>query len=260
MRDIGLIKNSEPVRRMFTQGMVIAEGKKMSKSVGNVVAADLLADELGADTARMFVLFAAPPEKEVDWRRAGADGIYRFLGRVYRFATRNFAGAGGSGEADRKVLRKLHQTVRKITEDFETRWHFNTCIASIMELVNVLYAEEAGISAAAMAEILEKLALLLAPFAPYLAQEIWDELGKEGPVFKEPWPSFDSELAREDQAEIVVQVNGKLRARISAAFGTSKEELETRALADEKVKAMLDGKQVLKAIVVPDKLVNFVVK
>jgi leucyl-tRNA synthetase len=260
MRDIGLVKNNEPVRRMFTQGMVIAEGKKMSKSVGNVVAADLLADELGADSARMFVLFAAPPEKELDWRRAGADGIYRFLGRVYRFATRNLGSAVGSGEADRRVLRKLHQTVRKITEDFETRWHFNTCIASIMELVNLLYAEEAGISAAAMSEILEKLALLLAPFAPYLSQEIWEELGKEGPVFRQPWPGFDSELAREDEAEIVVQVNGKLRARISAPFGTPKEELEARALADEKVKAMLDGKRMMKAIVVPDKLVNFVVK
>jgi leucyl-tRNA synthetase len=260
MRDIGLIENNEPVRRMFTQGMVIAEGKKMSKSVGNVVAADLLADELGADSARMFVLFAAPPEKELDWRRAGADGIYRFLGRVYRFATRNFGSAGGSGESNRKVLRKLHQTVRKITEDFETRWHFNTCIASIMELVNVLYAEESGISAAALPEILEKLALMLAPFAPNLAPEIWEELGREGPVFRQPWPSFDSELAREDEAEIIVQVNGKLRSRICAAFGTPKEELEARALADEKVKAMLDGKQVVKAIVVPDKLVNFVVK
>ncbi len=260
MRDIGLIKNDEPVRRMFTQGMVIAEGRKMSKSVGNVVGADSLADELGTDTARLFVLFAAPPEKEVDWRREGAEGIYRFLGRVYRFATRNVGSAGGSGEADRKVLRKLHQTVRKITGDFETRWHFNTCIASVMELVNVLYAEEASISAAAMPEILEKLALMLAPFAPYLSQEIWEELGKDGPVFRQTWPAFDAELAKEDEAEIVVQVNGKLRARISAAFGTSKEELETRARADEKVKTMLDGKQVVKTIVVPDKLVNFVVK
>jgi leucyl-tRNA synthetase len=260
MRDIGLIKNDEPVRRMFTQGMVIAEGKKMSKSVGNVVGADSLADELGADTARMFVLFAAPPEKEVDWRWEGAEGIYRFLGRVYRFVTRNVGSPGGSGEADRKVLRKLHQTVKKITEDFETRWHFNTCIASVMELVNVLYAEEANISAAAMPEILEKLALMLAPFAPYLSQEIWEELGEDGPVFRQTWPSFDAELAKEDEAEIVVQVNGKLRARISAAFGTSKEELEARARADEKVSAMLDGKQVVKTIVVPDKLVNFVVK
>ena len=260
MRDIGLIKNSEPVRRMFTQGMVIAEGQKMSKSKGNVVGADSLADELGTDTARMFVLFAAPPEKEVDWRREGAEGVYRFLGRVYRFATRNVGSAGGSGESDRKVLRKLHQTVKKITEDFETRWHFNTCIASIMELVNVLYAEEANISAAAMPEILEKLALLLAPFAPYVSQEIWEELGKRGPVFRHAWPSFDSDLAKEDEAEIVVQVNGKLRARLFAAFGTPKAELEARALADDKIKPLVAGKQVVKAIVVPDKLVNFVVK
>ncbi len=260
MRDIGLIKNSEPARRLFTQGMVIAEGQKMSKSKGNVVGADLLADELGADTARLFVLFAAPPEKEVDWRREGAEGIYRFLGRVYRFATRNLGTAGGSGEADRKVLRKLHQTVKKITGDFETRWHFNTCIASIMELVNMLYAEEAGISAAALPEILEKLALMLAPFAPYLSQEIWEELGHSGPVFRQAWPAYDPDLAKEDEAEIAVQVNGKLRARITAAFGTPKEELEARAMADDKVKAMLDGKQLVKAIVVPDKLVNFVVK
>ena len=260
MRDIGLIKNNEPARRLFTQGMVIAEGAKMSKSKGNVVGADLLADELGADTARMFVLFAAPPEKEVDWRREGAEGIYRFLGRVYRFVTRNLGQAGGGGESDRRVLRKLHQTVKKISEDFETRWHFNTCIASIMELVNVLYAEESNISASAIAEILEKLALLLAPFAPYLSQEIWEELGNEGPVFRQPWPSFDAELAKEDEAEIVVQVNGKLRGRIFAPFGTPKAELESQALADDKVKGFLDGKQVVKVIVVPDKLVNIVVK
>jgi leucyl-tRNA synthetase len=261
MRDIGLIKNSEPARRLFTQGMVIAEGVKMSKSKGNVVGADSLAGELGADTARLFVLFAAPPEKEVDWRREGAEGIYRFLGRVYRFVTRNAAPtAGRSGDSDRKVLRKLHQTVKKITVDFETRWHFNTCIASIMELMNVLYAEEAAISAAAMPEILEKLALLLAPFAPYLSQEIWEELGGEGPVFRQSWPAFDAELAKEEEAEIVVQVNGKLRARLFAAFGTSKEELEARVLADEKVKPLLEGKRVVKVIAVPDKLVNLVVK
>src|ERR1700690_2826595 len=177
MRDIGLVKNSEPVKRMFTQGMVIAEGAKMSKSKGNVVGADALADRFGADTARLFVLFAAPPEKEVDWRVEGAEGIYRFLGRVYRFATRNVKVGQAPGlptPSDKKVLRKLHQTLKKITEDFETRWHFNTCIASIMELVNILYAEEQNLSAEAMPGILETLALMLAPFAPYVVQEIWE--------------------------------------------------------------------------------------
>jgi leucyl-tRNA synthetase len=268
MRDIGLIRNSEPVRRMFTQGMVIAEGAKMSKSKGNVIGADLLAEKFGADTARMFVLFAAPPEKEVDWRAEGAEGIYRFLGRVYRFATRNVGqdvgqallpGNLAGNPSDRNVLRKLHQTVKKITEDFETRWHFNTCIASIMELVNVIYAEEPNISRAVKLEILEKLALMLAPFAPYVTQEIWEELGKEGPVFRQCWPSFDPELAKEDLAEIPVQVNGKLRSRIHVPFGTAKEELERRALADEKVQPLLAGKQVRKVIVIPDKLVNIVV-
>ena len=264
MRDIGLIRNSEPTRRLFTQGMVIAEGAKMSKSKGNVVGADMLAEKFGTDTTRMFVLFAAPPEKEVDWRAEGANGLYHFLGRVYRFATRNVGKVGqASGlptNSDKKVLRKLHQVLKKITEDFETRWHFNTCIASIMELVNVLYAEEPNISAAAMSEILEKLALMLAPFAPYVSQEIWEELGRDGPVFRQPWPAFDPELAKEDQAEIVVQVNGKLRTRIYAAFGAPKEELESRALADEKVQPFLAGKQVVKVITVPDKLVNVVVK
>ncbi len=260
MRDIGLIKNSEPARRLFTQGMVIAEGAKMSKSKGNVVGADMLAERFGADTARMFVLFAAPPEKEVDWRFEGAEGIYRFLGRVYRFITRNLGQGAPEGASDRKVLRKLHQTLRKITEDFETRWHFNTCIASIMELVNVLYAEEGRLSAAVVEEVTEKLALMLAPFAPYLSQEIWAEIGREGPVFRQCWPAFDPELAKEDMAEIVVQVNGKLRTRIYSPFGTTRDQLESQALSDEKVKPFLEGKQVTKIISVPDKLVNFVVR
>jgi leucyl-tRNA synthetase len=262
MRDIGLIRNSEPTLRLFTQGMVIAEGAKMSKSKGNVVGADMLAEKFGTDTARMFVLFAAPPEKEVDWRTEGAEGIYRFLGRVYRFATRNIGQTNAlpAGPSDRKVLRKLHQTLARITEDFETRWHFNSCIAHIMELVNVLYAEEANLSSTAMSEVLEKLALILAPFAPYLAQEVWEELGREGPIFRQCWPAFDPELAKEEEAEIVVQVNGKLRTRLYAAFGAPREELEARALADEKVQPFLAGKRVVKVIVVPDKLVNIVVK
>jgi leucyl-tRNA synthetase len=260
MRDLGLITNNEPARRLFTQGMVIAEGVKMSKSKGNVVGADPLADQFGADTARMFILFAGPPEKEVDWRKEGAEGIYRFLGRVYRYVTRNLGEGGAEGASDRKVLRKLHQCLRKVTEDFETRWHFNTCIASIMELVNVLYAEEGNISAPVMRDVAEKLALMLAPFAPYISQEIWDELGGVGPVFRQPWPSFDPELAKEDEAEVILQVNGKLRSRLSAPFGTPKEELEARAMADEKVRGFIDGKQIVKVITVPDKLVNIVVR
>jgi leucyl-tRNA synthetase len=261
MRDIGVIKNSEPARRLFTQGMVIAEGAKMSKSKGNVVGADMLAEKYGADTARMFVLFAAPPEKEVDWRWEGADGIYRFLGRVYRFVTRRLGSDGPPvGPADRQVQRKLHQCLQKITEDFESRWHFNTCIAGIMELVNVLYAEEEKIGSTVLNEVIEKLALMLAPFAPYLSQEIWDELGREGPVFRQPWPVFDPELAKADLAEIVVQVNGKLRSRVFAPFGTPKDELEKLALADPKTQQAIAGKQIVRVIAVPDKLVNIVVK
>ncbi len=147
----------------------------------------------------------------MDWRFEGAEGTYRFLGRVYRFVTRTTGTGADSDAGDRKVRRKLHQTLKKITEDFETRWHFNTCIAGLMELVNVLYAEEKNLSSALLAEVNQKLALLLAPFAPYLAQEIWEEPGKEGPVFRQSWPAFDPELAKEDEAEIVNQVNGKLR-------------------------------------------------
>ena len=244
--------------------VVIAEGAKMSKNKGNVVGADEVATRYGTDTARMFVLFAVPPEKEMDWTDAGAEGAVRFLGRVYRFVTRNADRRNGvateSTASDRKVLRKLHQTVKKITDDFESRWHFNTCIAAIMEYVNELHAHEAGLTGPVIAESLEKLTLLMAPFAPYLSQELWEELGHDGPVFKQSWPSYDSDLARDEEAEIVVQVNGKLRSRIGVPFGTSREDLETRARSDTKVQPYLEGKQVVKVIAVPDKLVNFVVK
>jgi leucyl-tRNA synthetase len=260
MRDIGIIRNSEPVRKLFTQGMVIANGAKMSKSKGNVVNADYVADAHGADTARLFALFAAPPEKDMDWTDTGVEGIYRFLGRVFRFATRNIGAEGGGGMADAKVLRKLHQTLRKITADFDTRWHFNTSIAAMMELVNELYAEEARISKAAMAQSIEILTLMLAPFAPYIAQELWEEQGHAGPVFKEEWPDFDADLARETEIEIPVQINGKIRARILVAPGLDAAQLKVAALDDDKVRALVEGKTMVKTIAVPDKLVNIVVK
>jgi leucyl-tRNA synthetase len=261
MRDLGLITNNEPVKRMFTQGMVIKDGAKMSKSKGNVVSADQMIERFGADTGRLFELFAAPPEREMDWTDAGANGAYAFLGRVYRFVTRN-AGqtSGGSGEADRKVQRKLHQTILKITDDFESRWHFNTSIAALMELMNQVTSVEKQISAPVMAEVLEKLTLLLAPFAPFIAEELWEEQGRTGPVFQHPWPVSNPDLAREDEAEVVIQVNGKVRGRISVPFGTPREQLQQKALDDAKMKPLLDGKQIIKIIVVPDKLVNIVVK
>ncbi|MGD0015192.1 MAG: leucine--tRNA ligase [Bryobacteraceae bacterium] len=264
MRDLGLIRNREPVVNLFTQGMVVKDGAKMSKNKGNVVGAEYMADAYGADTGRLFVLFAAPPEKDLEWQDAGVEGMYRFLGRVYRFVTRNAgrgAPSGGpAGEADARALRKLHQTVKKVTEDFETRWHFNTSIAATMELLNELTALEAHLSGAALREALEKMVLLLAPFVPYVAQEMWEELGHATPAFLEAWPSYDPELARDEEAEIPVQVNGKLRGRIHVPFGAPRQELERRAAADEKIRGYLEGKQIVKIIVVPDKLVNIVVK
>ncbi|HLK20048.1 MAG TPA: leucine--tRNA ligase [Bryobacteraceae bacterium] len=261
MRDIGLVKNDEPVARLFTQGMVIKDGAKMSKSKGNVVSADQMMDRFGADTGRVFELFAAPPEKEMDWTDAGANGAYSFLGRVYRFVTRNVGGGlSEAGESDRQVLRKLHQTLQRITDDFESRWHFNTSIAGLMELMNVLIENEKQISKPVMAEVLEKLTLMLEPFAPYLAEELWEEQGKPAPLFHHAWPEYDPALAKEDEAEIVIQINGKVRGRVFVAFGTAKETLEKQALGDVKILPLLDGKQVVKVIVVPDKLVNIVVK
>ena len=265
MRDLGLTTCDEPVRKLFTQGMVIRDGVKMSKSKGNVVPADGVADKHGADTARLFALFAAPPERDVDWIDAGVEGIYRFLGRVYRFATRNLPvwsakETKGDGIADAQILRKLHQTLQKITEDFNSRWHFNTSIASIMELVNELYAHEARISPATMGQTIEILTLMLAPFAPYIAQELWEEQGYDTPVFKQAWPDFDPDLARETEVEIPVQINGKVRLRITVPAGLDEVQLATVAQDDEKVQALIADKTVVRIIAVPGKLLNLVVK
>jgi leucyl-tRNA synthetase len=264
MRDIGVVEHGEPIKNLFTQGMVLKDGSAMSKSKGNVVDPDEMTEKYGADTCRLYTLFAAPPEKDMDWNESSVEGQYRFLGRVFRFVTRNAdrmdALAGEGSEADRQALRKLHQTVRKITNDFDSRWHFNTSIASLMELVNELYALESKLSPPPIREILEKLTLMLVPFAPYTAQDLWAALGHETPAFREPWPQFDPELAKEDLADIVVQVNGKLRARLSLPFGTAEAEVRELALSHEKVKPFVEGKQIVKVIVLAEKLVNVVVK
>jgi leucyl-tRNA synthetase len=233
----------------------------MSKSKGNVVDPEEMIGRYGADTCRLFVLFAAPPEKDMPWIEASVGGQRRFLERVHRFVNRNVETRGlGDPEADRRALRKLHQTISKVTDDFKNRWHFNTSIAALMELLNELHAEEEKLSRSALDQILPALTLLLGPFAPYLAEELWETLGRTGPVFRQKWPEADETLAKEDLAEVVLQVNGKVRGRMLVAFGTSKEELERKALEDPKVKPLLEGKQVVKIIVVPDKLVNVVVR
>ncbi len=264
MRDLGLITWNEPATRLFNQGMVIRDGAKMSKSKGNVVDPDSAVERFGADTVRLFSLFAAPPEKDLDWQDAGVEGMHRFLGRVYRFVTRNATGKGSlkgepSNDADRALLRKLHQTIQKVTNDFETRWHFNTSLAAIMELTNDLYARESELSPAVLQETLTKLVLLLGPFAPYMAEDLWHELGQEGTLLRIAWPDFDPEMAKEDKVEVVVQVNGKLRSRLAVARGTDRAELERLATSDSKIVPYLEEKTVRKVIVVPDKLVNVVV-
>jgi leucyl-tRNA synthetase len=262
MRDIGLVSNGEPAKNLFTQGMVLKDGSAMSKSKGNIVDPDDMVKKYGADTCRLYTLFAAPPEKDMDWNESSVEGQHRFLSRVYRFVTRNAdrIGTGEGNDADRQALRKLHQTIRKITGDFDSRWHFNTSIASLMELLNELYALEDKLSPAPIKEILENLTLMLAPFAPYTAQELWAVLGHNTPAFREPWPTFDERLAKEELAEVVIQVNGKLRGKIEVVFGAPEEHLKQRALANEKIQPFLDGKQIVKVIVVPDKLVNIVVR
>ncbi len=262
MRDIGVIGNDEPIKRLFTQGMVIKDGAKMSKNLGNVVSPDDMMARYGADSARLYSLFAAPPDRDLDWQEDGVSGINRFLGRLYRFVTRNAdlkATDGSSTDADRQALRKLHQTIEKITADFDSRWHFNTSIASLMELINELYQLEPKLSSA-RSELCQSLTLLLAPFAPYTAQDLWDTLGRTGPIFRQPWPVFNAELAKEDLIEIPIQVNGKLRGHIKVHLGIPKEDLEKLALAQEKVKPFIEGKQIIKIIVVPDKLINVVAK
>jgi len=227
-----------------------------------------------------------PPDRDLDWQDSGIEGIQRFLGRVYRFIVRNNSvetllatsrsPSSGTPHAEklqatslqpaaRAIQRKLHQTIKRVSDDFQGRWHFNTCISAIMELVNVLYgAEEAiarnEISAPFLAEVERNLVLLLAPFAPYLAHELWEMLGEKGNLLKAPWPKYDAALAKEEELEIPVQVNGKLRSRIVVSADATEETVLKCALADEKVRAAIAGKQIVKKIYVPGKLVNLVVK
>jgi leucyl-tRNA synthetase len=278
MRDLGLVRNSEPATRLFTQGMVIKDGAKMSKSKGNVVSPDDMVAQFGADSTRMYSLFATSPDRELDWQEAGVEGVHRFLGRAYRFVMRN-AGAARisqgkdaaravSGELSpksRQIERKLHQTIKRVTEDFQGRWHFNTSVAAIMEFVNQLYSVEDEIGSGRfpqglLADVQRRLVLLLAPFAPYLAAEMWETLGETESILRYPWPAFDPALAREDEITYAVQINGKLRSHVVMPAESPEDLVRKRVLADEKVRTAIEGKQIAKVIMVPGKLVNVVVR
>jgi leucyl-tRNA synthetase len=273
MQDIGLVDFSEPVTRLFTQGMVIHGGAKMSKSKGNVVDPVEMCAKYGADTVRLYMLFAAPPEKDLEWSDAGIEGGWRFLNRVYRLVAKQAKRLQGVeiGEVsradltpeERRLLRKVHQTLRHVSEDMEERWHFNTDIAMAMELVNELSdlepAAEAGrIRASVLKDALSRLVLILSLFAPHLADEMWEALGNPASTLETSWPAHDAALAAVEELELPVQVNGKVRARIQVAVEALEDEVRRRAL--DAVARHLNGRNVAKIIVVPKKLVNIVVK
>jgi len=273
MRDLGMVTNDEPATRLFTQGMVIKDGAKMSKSRGNVVSPDEMVGRYGADATRMYALFAAPPDRDLDWQEDGVAGVSRFLARVYRLVRRfapvavaaKGAEAGVPSGVSLTLLRKMHQTVAKITQDFGGRWHFNTSIAAVMELVNEMMAADAAMAdgevpGAVVAELMRTLVLLIAPFAPFLSAELWEELGEQGDVLRAKWPASDAALAKEDEIEIPVQINGKLRSLVRVSADADNATIEAAALADVKIIEWLAGKKPVKVIVVPGKLVNLVVK
>jgi leucyl-tRNA synthetase len=272
MRDLGLITHSEPAARLFTQGMVLKGGTAMSKSKGNVVGAIDMAEKYGADTGRLYTLFATQPEKDLEWSEESIEGSWRFLNKVYRLVERHAQAlrtvnssdveAGTANEKEKTLRRAAHQTLRRVTQDFETRWHFNSAIALIMTLYNEISAREPleeGVRAEARKEVLELLTLMLAPMTPHLAEELWEMLGHSQGLWTTGWPAFDADLAREDEVEIVVQVNGRVRARLKVAAGLGEAELVPKALAEPAVAQHINGKRLVKQIVVPDKLVNLVV-
>jgi len=244
----------------------------MSKSLGNTVSPDEMVARYGADATRMYTLFAAPPDRDLDWQDAGVEGIHRFLARVHRFVARHAQANGaavtsaeGLSPESRRLQRKLHQTIQRVSDDFAGRWHFNTCIAAIMELLNELHALESEIEAGRvpgglLAEAQRSLVLLLHPFAPFLAHELWEMLGQTTSLLREPWPEYNPALTRAEEIELPVQINGKLRSRILAPADADDAIVRERALADAKVQAFIAGRQIVKLIVVPGKLINLVIR
>lgn len=271
LRDLGLVDFDEPFTNLLTQGMVLKDGAKMSKSKGNVVSPEDIVARYGADTARLFILFAAPPEKDLEWSDQGVEGAYRFLNRVWRLVYNYLqslpeGGTAGNEElskADLEIRRLTHRTIKKVTDDIEQRFNFNTAISAIMEFVNALYQyreREKSRNRAVEAEAIRTLVLLLAPFAPHIAEELWHGLGNESSVHEQSWPEYDPELLVEEEVEIAVQINGRVRDRVRVPAQISEEELRKILFQQEKVQNLIAGKEVVKFIYVPGKLANIVVK
>jgi leucyl-tRNA synthetase len=272
MRDLRLVNHDEPVKRLFTQGLVLKGGTAMSKSKGNVVGAEEMAQKYGCDTGRLYTLFAAPPEKDLEWSEQAIEGCSRFLQRVHRMVSRHAERLSGvkadssvgdsATPKEKALLRKAHQVLRRVSNDFETRWHFNSATALLMELVNEIHAAEPleeEVRPAVAREVFELLILMMAPMVPHLAEELWEMLGRTGETLAHaPWPKFVPELAAEDQVEIVEQINSRVRGKILVESGLSEEELKKQVLSDPKIAKFLNGQRVVKVIVVPNKLVNVV--
>lgn len=267
--DLGLVKDQEPFENLLTQGMVNKDGKKMSKSLGNVVSPEEIIDRYGADTARLFILFAAPPEKELDWSDTGVEGSYRFLNRVWRlvydFVTNYDVKETDFSvvtEDDKKLNYMLNTTIKKITDDVSGRFSFNTAISSIMELVNELYRykQHAEINEPLFCAAVTRLVVILSPFTPHICEEMWNALGHTESLTEVGWPAYDESALEQDTIEIIVQINGKLKEKMQIASGLDRAALEEQVRANEKVQALIEGKNVVKTIAVPDKLVNFVVR
>lgn len=269
-RDMGLTPINEPFTNLLTQGMVIKDGAKMSKSKGNVVVPEDTIQAYGADTTRLFILFAAPPEKELDWRDQGAEGVNRFLKRLWKLVNENIATLNDStekefDELDRELESALHRTIQRVTNDIENRFNFNTAIAAMMELVNLLQDYQRKKKRAErprnlIKKVTKNLLLLLAPFVPHLTEELWHRLGESGSIHQAAWPKYDAELAQGKTIEIAVQVSGKVRNRIAVSVDATDEELKELALTSKKIRGYLEGKSIEKVFVVPGRLVNIVVK
>ena len=272
IRDIGLVKFDEPFKNLLTQGMVIKDGAKMSKSKGNVVDPDFLINKYGTDTVRIFSVFAAPPERDLEWSDQGVEGAYRFLKRIWTYVFKNHStlsmknscelkGLAGLPANAMKLMRKTHQTIKKVTSSIERDYHFNTAIAALMELMNEISSfKPAGDEDAAVLKFsIRSMMLLISPFAPHIAEELWRELGEDKYIFNEEWPAWDDEIAKEDEIELVVQINGKVRAKLMVTAGLDDDTLKEKAFAEPKINEYVGGKTLRKVIVVKSKLVNIVV-